>query len=88
MALESENTIFFIERPVVALGKVVMTPDAPLPYKVVFGIGDQILSEQAVATMREAEALIRRELRSFQFTPHEERPSPDAPEREHNKPFQ
>lgn len=87
MALESENSIFFIERPVVALGKVVMTPEGPLPYKVVFGIGTRILSEQPVQTMRDGEALIRRELAYFQFTPHEERPEPDAPTRNRNEPF-
>lgn len=76
---ESESGVFFIKRPDVARGVVVLTPDAEQPYKVVFRLGDRILSQRPVGTVREGEALIRAELAEIQFTAHEERPNPEAP---------
>lgn len=76
---ETEDGLFFIKPPDVARGVVVITPDAPEPYKVVFRHGERILSEQPVPTIREGEALIRRELAEIQFTARDERPDPKAP---------
>jgi hypothetical protein len=79
MADQRDSGIFFIKRPEVARGVVVITPDAEQPYKVVFRMGERILSERPVSTVREGEALIRRELAEIQFTAREERPNPEAP---------
>ena len=79
MTSESENSFFFIKRPEVALGRVLIATGGEHPYKVVFQLGERILSEHPVPTVRDGEALIRRELASIQFTAHEERPHPDAP---------
>jgi hypothetical protein len=78
---ESQSGLFFIKPPEVARGQVVITPEAPEPYKVVFRLGERILSERPVPTVREGEALIRRELAEIQFTSRQERPHPDAPPR-------
>ena len=79
MSSESESGFFFIKRPEVALGRVLITSDGPHPYKVVFQLGERVLSEHPVPTVRDGEALIRREIASIQFTSQEERPRPDAP---------
>lgn len=42
-------------------GRVVQTPDEKKPYKVVLEHEDGEISEHPVATMREGEALIKRE---------------------------
>lgn len=76
---ESESGLFFIKRPDVARGVVVITPDAEQPYKVVFRLGERILSQRPVDTVREGEAIIRSELAEIQFTAQEERPNPEAP---------
>jgi len=81
MGVGSESGLFFIKPPEVARGVVVITPDAPQPYKVVFRMGERILSERPVPTVREGEALIRRELAAIQFTTQRERPNPEAPKR-------
>jgi hypothetical protein len=78
---ESENGLFFIKPPEVAFGRVVITPGASHPYKVVFRLGERVLSEHPVPTVREGEALIRRELAHIQFTTRQERPDPEAPHR-------
>lgn len=78
---ESENGLFFIKRPEVAFGRLVITPGDEFPYKVEFRIAEQILSEHPVSTVREGEALIRRELAAIQFTNRQERPDPEAPPR-------
>ena len=80
MAAE-ENRMFFIKPPEVALGRVVITPGGPHPYKVVFVVGERVLSEHPVPTVREGEALIRRELSCIQFTAQQEWPHPEAPHR-------
>ena len=77
----SDDTMFFIKPPEVAMGRVLLTPDGPQPYKVVFRLGEQVLSEHPAATIREGEALIRRELARIQFTAQEVRPDPEAPKR-------
>lgn len=79
MAKEEENGLFFIKPPEVAVGRVMITPGAQHPYKVVFKIGERVLSEHPVPTVREGEALIRRHLAEIQFTSREERPHPEAP---------
>ena len=81
MAIETDTGFFFVRPPDVAQGRVVITPDGPQPYKVVFRLGDSILSEHPVATVREGEALIRRELANVQFTTRTQRPDPEAPSR-------
>lgn len=78
---ESENAFFTIKPPEVAAGQVVITPDGPEPYKVVFRLGHHTLSEHPVATVREGEAMIRRELAHIQFTTRGHRPDPEAPKR-------
>lgn len=64
-----------------ASGRVVITPGGPQPYKVVFCLGSHTLSEHPVPTVREGEALIRRELAHIQFAVRDERPDPEAPKR-------
>ena len=78
---ENENAFFTIKPPEVAAGQVVITPDGPQPYKVLFRMGHHTLSEHPVATVREGEAMIRRELAHIQFTMREQRPDPEAPKR-------
>ncbi len=75
----SEDSMFFVKPPEVAFGRVMLTADGPHPYKVVFRLGERILSETPVATVRDGEALIRSELAHFQFTAKQERPDPRAP---------
>ena len=82
MSADGETGNFFIKRPEVASGRVLLTPDGPQPYKVDFHLGGKILAEHPVPTIREGEALIRRELLGMQFTAHQERPNPEAPIRE------
>lgn len=77
----SDDSMFFVKPPEVAFGRVVLTPDAPQPYKVVFRLGERVLREAPVATIREGEALIRSELAHIQFTATQERPDPKAPTR-------
>jgi hypothetical protein len=73
---------FFFAKPAeLALGRVMLTPDGPEPYKVVFRLGDRVLSEHPVDTIRNGEALIRRELAGIQFSAQQERPHPEAPRR-------
>lgn len=81
MAIDSESGLFFIKPPEVALGRVMITPDGPQPYKVLFRLGDRILSEHPVPSVREGEALIRRELAGIQFSAQQHRPNPEAPKR-------
>jgi hypothetical protein len=64
-----------------ASGRVVITPGEEHPYKVVFKLGEQVLSEHPVPTVREGEVLIRHQLAHLQFTTVEERPDPKAPKR-------
>lgn len=71
--------MFFVRPPEVAHGRVIITPGEPQPYKVVFRLGDRVLSETPVPTVREGEALIRSELAHIQFTARQERPDPKAP---------
>lgn len=75
----SEDSMFFVKPPEVARGRVMLTPNGPQPYQVVFSLGEHVLSERPVATVREGEALIRSELAHFQFTTRHERPDPEAP---------
>lgn len=75
----SGDSMFFVKPPEVARGRVVLTPEGPQTYKVLFSLGERILSERPVATVREGEALIRSELAHFQFTARHERPDPEAP---------
>jgi hypothetical protein len=77
----SEDSMFFVKPPEVARGRVILTPEGPQPYKVAFSLGERVLSERPVATVREGEALIRSELVHFQFTTRQERPDPEAPKR-------
>lgn len=79
---ESEDGLFFIKAPEMAFGRVVITPGGAQPYKVVFRLGENVLAEHPVSTIREGEALIRRELAEIQFTTRQERPQPDAPRRD------
>ena len=79
MSIDSESGLFFIKRPEMAIGRVLLSPDGPEPYKVVFRLGDRVLAEHPVSTVREGEALIRRELPGIQFSAIEERPQPHAP---------
>ena len=76
---ESQDGLFFIKPPEVAFGRVMLTSGAEHPYQVVFRIGDRVLSEHPVATIREGEAMIRRELAAIQFSSQQERPDPEAP---------
>lgn len=64
-----------------ASGRVVITPNEEHPYKVVFKLGERILSEHPVPTVRDGEVLIRQQLAHIQFTTREERPDPKAPRR-------
>ena len=64
-----------------ASGRVVITPDGEHPYKVIFKLGERVLSEHPVPTVREGEVLIRQQLAHIQFAAHEERPDPKAPKR-------
>lgn len=79
----TNDSMFFVKPPEVAFGRVMLTPDGPEPYKVVFRLGETVLSEHPAGTVREGEALIRRELARIQFTASLERPDPEAP----RKPF-
>jgi hypothetical protein len=81
MTEHRDDSLFFIKPAEVAIGRVMLTPDGPQPYKAVFRLGDRILSEHPVATVREGEALIRRELAGIQFSAQQERPHPEAPRR-------
>lgn len=79
---DTASSAFFPVKPTeVAIGRVMLTPDGPQPYKVVFRVGERVLSEHAVPTVREGEALIRRELAGIQFSAQQERPHPEAPRR-------
>ena len=40
-------------------GRVVLTPEETLPYKVVLQHDDEVISEHEVATIRDGEAMIR-----------------------------
>ncbi len=82
MSHDTETGLFAPKPRATATARVVITEDAPQPYKVVFRFGDQTLSEHPVASVREGEALIREELSEIQFTAREERPNPKAPKRE------
>ena len=80
--MSEDQSDFFSAKPQeVAIGRVMLTPDGPEPYKVVFRLGDRVLAEHAVATVREGEALIRHELPGIQFSAIEHRPHPKAPKR-------
>jgi hypothetical protein len=81
MSIDENSGLFFIKPPEVAIGRVLLSPDGPEPYKVVFRLGDQVLAEHPVPTVREGEALIRRELPGIQFSAIQERPHPRAPKR-------
>lgn len=81
MSIDSESGLFFIKPPEMAIGRVMLTPDSSHPYKVIFRIGDTVLSEHPVPSVREGEALIRRELLKMQFTARQQRPNPEAPRR-------
>ena len=81
MSIDSEDGLFFIRPPEVAIGRVLLAPEGPEPYKVVFRLGDRVLAEHPAATVREGEAMIRRELPGIQFSAIEERPHPQAPKR-------
>lgn len=81
MSNDSDSGLFFTKPAEVALGRVMLTPDAPQPYKVVFRLGDKILAEHPVETIRDGEMLIRRELAGIQFSATQERPHPKAPKR-------
>jgi hypothetical protein len=81
MSIDSENGLFFIKPPEVAIGRVLLNSEGPEPYKVVFRLGDRVLAEHLVPTVREGEALIRRELPGIQFGAVQERPHPQAPKR-------
>ena len=78
---ENQSAFFTVKPAETARGFVVLTPDGPQPYKVVFRLRHHTLSEHPVATIREGEAMIRRELAHIQFTAREERPDPEAPKR-------
>ena len=54
----TENGLLFIKPAEVAYGRVVITPDGEHPYKVVFRLGEKVLSEHPVPTIREGEALM------------------------------
>ena len=81
MSSDSETDFFFVKPPEMAIGRVLLSPDGPQPYKVVFRLGDRVLAEHPVPSIREGEALIRSELPGIQFSAIEERPHPRAPER-------
>jgi hypothetical protein len=81
MSRDTETGLFIPKQREAATGRVVLTPDGPQPYKVVFKIGERLISEHPVATIREGEALLREELAEVQFTAREERPHPQAPKR-------
>ena len=87
MSVDSKTGLFFVGAREVATGRVVITPEGPQRYKVEFRLSDRLLSEHPVDTVREGEALIRREIAEVQFTAHEERPHPQAPERKRNRPM-
>jgi len=79
---ESSSSVFFFTKPAeITTGRVMLTPEGPEPYKVVFRLGERVLMERPVPTIREGEALIRRELPGIQFSAHQERPNPEAPPR-------
>jgi hypothetical protein len=71
-----------------ASGHVVITPGEEHPYKVVFKLGERVLSEHPVPTVREGEVMIRAQLAHIQFTTREERPDPKAPKRKEISPIQ
>ena len=81
MSSDDGSGFFFNPPAEVVIGRVMITPTEPQPYKVVFRLGEKILSEQPVPTIREGEALIRRELPGIHFSALEERPHPKAPKR-------
>jgi hypothetical protein len=81
MVVSSTSAFLFAKPAELAIGRVVLTPEGPQPYKVAFRLGDRTLSEHPVATVREGEALIRRELAGVQFSALQERPNPEAPPR-------
>lgn len=79
---ETSESAFFATKPAeVTIGRVMLTPEGPEPYKVVFRLGERVLMERPVPTIRAGEALIRRELPGIQFSAHQERPNPEAPQR-------
>ena len=82
MSMNTENGLFFAQPCEVARGRVVITPDGTHPYKVVFRLGERLLSEHPVPTVREGEMLIRSELHRIQFSARDKRPDPEAPDRE------
>ena len=81
MSTDEDSGIFFIKPPETVLGRVRLTPGAPQPYSVVFRLGDRLIAEHPVSTIREGEALIRRELPGIQFSAMQERHHPEAPKR-------
>lgn len=60
--VEMQPNIQVVPREVVPTGHVATTPNEASPYKVVFLIGDRVISEHPVGSMRDGEALIRVEL--------------------------
>lgn len=82
---ETEGSGLFVHKPSeIAVGRVVLTPAEQHPYKVVFRVGERTVAEHPVPTVREGEALIRRELASIQFSAQQERPDPEAPRPVHS----
>ncbi|HEV2568951.1 hypothetical protein [Sphingomonas sp.] len=81
MSIDEKSGLFFIKPPEVVLGRVRLTPEGPQPYSAVFRLGDKVIAEHPVPTVREGEALIRRELPGIQFSTMQQRPQPEAPKR-------
>ena len=81
MPTNIDEGLFFTKPCEVAAARVVITPGCSRPYKVVFRIGDRVLSEHPVPSVREGELLIRSELAAIQFSARRKQPQPDAPDR-------
>lgn len=81
MSSDDTNEFFSAKPQEVAIGRVMLTPEGPKPYKAIFRVGDRVLAEHPVATVREGEALIRRELPGIQFSAIDQGHHPKAPKR-------
>ncbi|NNM76548.1 hypothetical protein HJG53_06485 [Sphingomonas sp. ID1715] len=79
MNSDEDTGLFFIKPPEMVIGRVRLAPEGPEPYRVVFRLGDQVIAEHPVPTIREGEALIRREMPGIQFSAMQQRPHPEAP---------
>jgi hypothetical protein len=87
MADNVEESLFTIQPRETARGQVMLTPEGPERYEVVFRLGERVLSQRPVGTVREGEELIRREIADIQFSTRQERPEPEAPKRERATPL-